>query len=798
MKRHLQALTVFGLAGIVAGMGACSNTSSTSSSGGVGGGVESLLFIKRQTTVQNPDGTYTVDVAGGNGQVLDYQRYEPGGSLNLLSPASASGTVTSLTAAFPMADFNGADVSFDATQAVFSMKRDPNDHYHIYTVQLTPGADGKYEMHQKTNGNYDDINPIYVPGGLIAFVTNEMYTAMGTRADEYEHSRAALQLATISVAAGDADRHNFAQNLSHTVTPFLRYDGRIGFSQWEHFASTNDVKLRVVNPDGTQQVGIAGEFDGAPNDQGQGKPGDALFSVHEISPNVMVGIVTARDRTIHAGALVQIDARNTSDPVCMVAANYTNGSTVGHQCLNDENVHYTLLTPNVPTGSDPSPVGRYREPSVLPDGRILTSWASGPVNDLNEQSLTPPDFGIYIYDPVSGQNQLIYNDRTTWDLNAIAVVPRAEPAVVGTNQIKADSTIPVRIGSVNVAETDLNEVVSGAQFNSTPMAQALKQGAVAVRVIEGFSSEAAAGVSMFGLTMFEGAAVLGEAPVYKDGSWLANVPPYIPVHLQPIDQFGLAIRNQQLWINGLPGEDRRCVGCHESRTGQGVPAFGSNPTVAEQAGAQSFVEPIAERTEFPWDKVVQPILTAKCEGCHNASTTSYYYMTRTDPVTGQTTTYKIPTLDLSDDPVTVYYDRKVASYPASYVSIFYGASLSMMGDSDTTGKVVVTGAVPCASPGLHASSPAGCTPLWGIPGSARASALVQKTNLHGADGVTTAWPVAQYPLHPEDKGVTLTDAERKTIGVYPADLGGQYWARQNTGFVPYQAGDPVNPTGAAQ
>ena len=75
---------------------------------------------------------------------------------------------------------------------------------------------------------------------------------------------------------------------------------------------------------------------------------------------------------------------------------------------------------------------------------------------------------------------------------------------------------------------------------------------------------------------------------------------------------------------------------------------------------------------------------------------------------------------------------------------------------------------------------------------------MQKTNLHGTDGVTTAWPVAQYPLHPEDKGVTLTDAERKTIGVYPADLGGQYWARQNTGFVPYQAGDPVNPTGAAQ
>ena len=135
-------------------MGACSiSTSSTGADGSGITGVSSLLFIKRQTTVNNPDGTYTVDVAGGNGQVLDYQRYEPGGSLNILSPAEPTGTLTNLTSAFTTADFNGADVSFDATQAVFSMKQDANDHYHLYTVELTPGADGKFEMHQKTDGD---------------------------------------------------------------------------------------------------------------------------------------------------------------------------------------------------------------------------------------------------------------------------------------------------------------------------------------------------------------------------------------------------------------------------------------------------------------------------------------------------------------------------------------------------------------------------------------------------------------------------------------------------------------------
>ena len=37
------------------------------------------------------------------------------------------------------------------------------------------------------------------------------------------------------------------------------------------------------------------------------------------------------------------------------------------------------------------------------------------------------------------------------------------------------------------------------------------------------------------------------------------------------------------------------------------------------------------------------------------------------------------------------------------------------------------------------------------------------------------------------------ETDRKTIAVYPMDLGGQYWARQNTGFKPFTSGDPVTP-----
>src|SRR5208337_1135327 len=103
-RHHVSLLTLLALAGSVAASGGCSGSGTPTGPAATGVGSlsgQTLLFIQRETstTVTNPDGTttVTVDVAGGNGQVLDYQRYVPGGRLNLLSPAQADGKRTNLT-----------------------------------------------------------------------------------------------------------------------------------------------------------------------------------------------------------------------------------------------------------------------------------------------------------------------------------------------------------------------------------------------------------------------------------------------------------------------------------------------------------------------------------------------------------------------------------------------------------------------------------------------------------------------------------------------------------------------------
>jgi len=674
----------------------------------------------------------------------------------------------------------GLDLSFDAKRIVFAMKLSPDEAAHIFTANLVRGDDEEnpYGIAQLTAGPHDDVSPVWVAGGGIAFITNQAYTEMGTRADEYNHSRSVTQIATISEVGGDADRKLCSQNLSHTFNLFRMKSGQIGFSRWEHLENINDAKLFAMNPDCTQMIALAGQHD---------KPSNSPAQVAEgAEPNVVYAVATRRENTIQAGALVRVDARSA-----------------GRDTLHDEErATYEVLTPAVPRDDAPSPVGRYRSPFVLPDGRLLVSWADGYVNESNEIALTPPDFGIYLYDPETRVNRPVWNDEATWEVYARPVAPTPEPPVQTSVQTSQDATLPLTLGSVDVRQTSLGSLhgntVSGAQFQDTPIEDALTR-AVKVRIIEGFSTEGAPGVTMFGLTMAEGAAILGEATVRADGSWRAEVPPFVPIHLRAVDEFDLAIRNQTTWIRGMPGESRVCGGCHEERTRPSLSAGQALPIAATQV--EDFLLPVLARTELPWQATgqyagaigpssteIQQILDARCVSCHDETTNGngpqeFYTVAMTDEASGAAVPYRLPRLDLSRRPIEVTYDMRTATYPASYVSIFYPAALEM----EMSDGAEVTGTIP---------------PKCGVPSDARNSRLIEKLNVSSSlDGARHAWTLGEpfsdpgirggtRTVHPEDVGGSLTREERVAL-IRAFDLGGQYHARQNSDFQPHTGADPT-------
>lgn len=774
MSRPLTRLRTAGALSLLAGLALLPGCSSKSTD--APGDVSRIVYAVRQHTSLATDGTVSIDVAGGMGQVMDYGRFVPGGRLEVVDlKSNERDRPPNIIEDYPTADVSSVDVSFDGKKVVFTMKKDGNDSYHVYWAGIDRAADGKFAITQLTFGPYDDQQAIFMPGDRIVFTTNQAYTEMGTRADEYNHARAVTQLATITLSGGDADRKLCSQNLSHIVTLFPMQDGRVGFSRWEHLENVNDVKLFAMNPDCTQIVALSGQH---------GKPGNSMVQVTESNtPNVFYGIVTNRENTIQAGALVELDARSATHE--------------GH--FDEEKTEaeaYKVLTPSVPRGDESSPIGRYRSPTALPDGRVLVSWADGTVNELNELSLTPPDYGLYWYNRETRENQLIVNHTDTWELYAHAVVARKEPTIIPSRQDLSDAATPTTFGSINIRETSLavrhNDGVSGAQFSErTPTDVALAD-ATRVRIIEGFSTEGSPNHTMFGLTMAEGAAILGEAKVEADGSWLADIPPYVPVHLQPIDQFDLSIRSQTTWIQGMPGESRVCGGCHEDRNNPNLPN-GQSITIAAARGPEKFMQEVGKRIEYPWAKAndaanpneIQALLNAKCVSCHNAEKNGdgpqeFYSLTMDNEVLGTTAEYKIARMDLSDTPVTVYYDRMVATWPSSYVSLFYPAAMEM-----DMGKTMVTGKVP---------------PKWAIPSDARNSKLIEKLNVTSlSDDTKYAWPLGAAFTDTDVAGGTRTDHAKlagltrdETVMLIRAiDMGGQYYARQNSDFKPFVGGDPV-------
>ncbi len=711
---------------------------------GVLPGVESIVFAKR--AYLQSDGTH--NVAGGSGRVVDYLRYTPGGGVFVLTPPTPDGAQRELTAAFKGVDIAGLDLAFDAKSVVFSMRhKDDDGHYHLYVAN----TDGSGRVKQLTFGMHDDVRPIFVPGDRIAFVTNQSYTPLGTRADEYNHGREVTQIGSISSISGDADRRLCAQNLSHVADPFLLDNGTIGYSRWEHLGPINDVKLFRMNPDCTDMLALAGQH---------GKDFNSLVQVREVSTGVFLGIATSREGTIQAGAVMKIDAR----------------AHQGSSSLDEQTASFTSLTPRVPLSREalvPSGVGRYRTPFALADSRLLVSWADGDVSDRNEISNTAPQFGIYLYDPKTDERVRVYDDPNTWDMYAMPVAPRVTPPVRAGRLSLPDGAASAPfggkaaiIGSIDITSTSLDENVSGGQFaDGMPLSTALGQ-TEKVRIVEGFSSEVGS-VREFGLTVHEGAAILAEVDVQKDKSWEAAVIPYLPYHLQAVDRFGMAIRNEMLWIQTMPGENRTCGGCHESRSQAASATQGA--TLAQQlplADKDYSQVAVVDRTELPWAGAanggnVQDIFDAKCVSCHDGGSHDpfagrHYRVTipNLDP-TLPPTSYDIPYLLLTSAPVETYYERRVVTYPASYVSLLYPTAM--------TSNSRVEGDLP---------------PDWVVPGSARQSKLIEKLNATPSDaraGKEWAW---KSPPHPEDVGVNLTSSERLML-IRMADLGGQYFSRRN-------------------
>ncbi len=745
MRKQLAAL---GLATVVG----CGGSSSPD----VLKNVDSLLILQRTPRM------------GGVGDVFQYTSYVAGARLVKLDPPTADGKITELCCAqfgdtYKDIDIMAYDLSFDARSIVISAKLNGGQRYGLFMLTLNDAGEVSAPPTQlATDPNRDYVYPVFAAEDRIVFVTNSVVEEGAPQhVDEYERGET-TQLGSIS-ADGTGEILG-PRNLSHRVSPTMLHTGQVLFTQWDHLGDENSGHLMMTNPDFTNLREVFGK-------EGTGRTNSYLKAIEfptsaaeSANPDIrLVTIGTSRDRTLQSGKIldVRIGQRDAA----------------GDWRQSEANSSFEDLTPLVPGDREPSQltIGRYYDayPVRADDGAafsdkpyLVVSWADGPVE---EETLAAAglmaDFGIYLYDSRTGTRRPIFNDPAKWDVLARPLAPRVPPKEIIPSASNGLSDTGALIGSLDVYQSSIATIAAGS--------------VKVVRVLEGFSAEE--GIpDDFGLTEHEGAALLGEALVHEDGSWAAIIPANVPIHLQAVDKFGMAIVNEPVWFSARPGEARFCGGCHEDRAATTVIQPGIPQAIT--AGPVDMDRPRAERfsTDYsrskvvgiPWEDdqptlnrtgrtAVQTILTTHCAECHDgdASKPGNRSITLTDTATGEVQTI---VFDLRGGvPTYTLGGVMLSAYSRSHLSLLGPDMMEL----EEAGLEITT---------------EGELPIYIVAGAAKSSQLFDKLNppqlypydaaVRYKDGVVPHLTAVGRPDLSEDEYYLL---------ILNADAGAQFYSREN-------------------
>ncbi|HEY1811299.1 MAG TPA: hypothetical protein VGG74_03025 [Kofleriaceae bacterium] len=733
----------------------------TDDSAGPLGNVDALIILQRPA--RNDDGN-----------VFSYTSYIAGAHLLKLSPPTAAGTVTPICCdqqpELAGMDIQSYDLSFDATQIVFSGHSATDSNYGLYLLTL---ATGEVQSLNSDPGR-DYVYPIFLPGNKILFETNNVVSNPVTdpmpaqHVDEYERATTA-QVGTVNIDGTDEELG--PRNLSHRVQPSIASDGRIIFTQWDHLGPENQGDLMFMNSDMTTlREAFGKEGDSASN---------STLKAREISPGRLVAIATARDRTVQSGAIIDVRLGLPYEQDGVLRAD---------NMMSEANATFVNLTPDVPVDMTPSSdtIGRYYDAFPLDQSehpQLLVSWADGPVEteELAAAGLNA-EFGTYLYDTNTQERHPIMQDPGMWDIMARPLQARTAPPVTAA---EIDSSIgeEALVGSMNVYDSTLHQFAPGSVYG--------------VRMMEGFSSEEGF-PEMFGTTEFEGHAALGVAKVQSDGSWLAHIPANVPIHLQAVDVFGMSLFNEPVWTSARPGESRVCGGCHENRAittviNPGITqaaAFGPFDAMGEVPRANRIMAPadvinanliaadgtgINKLVGMSWGGMdptqsgttgaIQQVFNDNCVSCHGADNKAGIPgYTITDAKGNVVLNW---TFNLSADPITVNYGPATDDGPA--MQTFSASYFTMAGpdmEAIEMNNLMITGNFK----------------VYMNPEDAANSILIQKVNptqlFPVPNAAVRAFATTPHSSVGYDSGRELTPTEFYKL-ILAADMGANYYAREN-------------------
>lgn len=185
-------------------------------------------------------------------------------------------------------------VHYDGHTILFSYRPGDDVRYHLYTID----ADGT-GLRQLTSGDYDDIEPTWLPDGDIIFVSSRCRRWVNCWL---------TQVANIYRMKPDgSDIRMLSANIEHDNTPWLLPDGRVLYMRWEYVDRRQVTfhHLWTMNQDGTQHQVY----------QGNTYPNSVYIDAKPIpgSDDIVMIDSPGHGRMEHGGLLTVLSAKSGPD-----------------------------------------------------------------------------------------------------------------------------------------------------------------------------------------------------------------------------------------------------------------------------------------------------------------------------------------------------------------------------------------------------------------------------------------------------------------------------------------------------
>lgn len=470
-----------------------------------------------------------------------------------------------------------ADAARDAKNRFYHFRSETC--YHLFSVK----ADGT-DLTQLTDGAVNDFDGCFLPDGRIAFISTRTGGQLrcGFRPDP-----------SYTLHAIGRDGDDIVQLSFHDTNewhPSVDNSGMLVYTRWDYVDRDSDVAHHIWHcyPDGRDPRSTHGNYP----DKRESRPWMEL-SVRAIPGSQKYVSVAAPHHGEAYGSLVLLDLRARDDRACG---------------------QVRRLTPEVPfPESESAPGVPHPKGKHSPNAEVYgTPWPLSEDFYLAVYDAGRTNYGLYLLDSF-GNRELLYRDPALACLDPIPLRPRPRPPVLPAqtpqgrrdprdDAVPADGVVMV----MNVYESD----------QPWPAGTAIKR----LRVVSLFpkansvANEPNVGIAAQSLCR----GVLGTAPVEADGSAAFRVPVGVGLYFQALDANGLAVQTMRSATYLHPGETLTCVGCHEAKQASSGAAEGRSPAALRRR--PSVLDPEATGSyPLTFPRLVQPVLDARCAGCHGGN-----------------------------------------------------------------------------------------------------------------------------------------------------------------------------------